>query len=104
MKTLSGTELCPLNGDRGDTTDEETGAKRASSPPPCLPLPDCGVKQDFFLVIKVINEQDFLGGRYSFRKQCCTDTFTANLRIQQCIKTHYFSWGLIAALNVEVLH
>lgn len=58
------------------------------------------------LVIQVINEQDFffLGGGYSFRKQYCTDTFTENLRIQQCIKTHYFSWGLIAALNVEVLH
>lgn len=24
-----------------------------------------------------------------------------NLTVQQCIKTHYFSWGLIAALNVE---
>lgn len=25
MKTLSGTELCPLNGNRGHTADEEMG-------------------------------------------------------------------------------
>lgn len=55
MKTLSGTELCPLNSGRGDTAGAQTGTKRPSSPPLCLTLPGCDVFGGHFSVVNVVN-------------------------------------------------
>lgn len=94
VKTLSGTELCPLRSGRGDTAGTEMRTKRASSPPPRLILPACGTLRVFFCFSE--------GDDQSLRKKNCTDTYSlktpfvgpaVNSVAQECLGLRVFFIG-----------